>query len=136
MYPDVARRFVVSLVSASFYETTSSSESPVSMFIDSTIPFIYLPLDMCKEFEDAFGLTWNATSQLYTIDDPSSAKDTNVTLQIANELDQRVNISIPFAAFNLTATYPLSENPVAYFPLRQAENETQYTLGRVFLQES
>lgn len=136
MYPDVARRFVVSLVSTSFYERTLTPAGQASMFIDSTIPFLYLPLDICKAFEDAFGLTWNATSQLYNIDDPSSTADTNVTIQIANQDDDRVNITIPFSAFNLTASYPLSDISVPYFPLRQAENETQYTLGRVFLQEA
>lgn len=136
MYPDVARRFIVSLVSTSFYETVVTPNSPASMFIDSTVPFLYLPLEMCKAFEDAFGLTWNATSQLYNIDDPSAVIDTNVTLQIANQDDNRVNISIPFSAFNLTATYPLSDSSVSYFPLQQAANSTQYTLGRVFLQEA
>jgi hypothetical protein len=49
-----------------------------------------------------------------------------------------VSISFPYAAFDLTAKppYQLINKTSRYFPLRRAENDTEYTLGRTFLQEA
>jgi hypothetical protein len=55
---------------------------------------------------------------------------------------QIVNITLPYAAFDLQLSYPYIPNTTYatgnkyYFPLRQAANDTQYTLGRAFLQEA
>lgn len=46
------------------------------------------------------------------------------------------NVTLPYAAFDLTAEYPLVSNSSRYFPLQRAANDTQYTLGRTFLQEA
>lgn len=46
-----------------------------------------------------------------------------------------ITIEIPYAAFDLEASYPIFARPTKYFPLRRAENSTQYALGRAFLQE-
>lgn len=43
-------------------------------------------------------------------------------------------ITLPYAAFDLN--YTTTDGTSRYFPLKRADNETQYTLGRVFLQES
>lgn len=47
-----------------------------------------------------------------------------------------VAIELPYAAFVLQATYPLYPNATNYFPIRRAANDTQYTIGRAFLQEA
>lgn len=47
-----------------------------------------------------------------------------------------VDINLPFNAFGLKAAYPFVPNSTYYFPLKRAANETQYTLGRAFLQEA
>lgn len=57
---------------------------------------------------------------------------------------QLVNITVPYDAFDLKLTYPAIPNTTygsdaatkKYFPLRQATNEAQYRIGRVFLQEA
>lgn len=46
------------------------------------------------------------------------------------------NIELPYAAFDLQASYPYYETPTRYFPIRRAANETQYTFGRTFFQEA
>ena len=46
------------------------------------------------------------------------------------------NVEFPSAAFDLEASYPIYENTTKYFPIRRAANNTQYTLGRTFLQEA
>jgi len=43
---------------------------------------------------------------------------------------------LPYAAFDLVADYPLVIDSSRYFPLMRAANESQYTLGRTFLQEA
>jgi hypothetical protein len=47
-----------------------------------------------------------------------------------------VDIVLPYAAFDLEASYPLVRHPTRYFPLKRAANDSQYTLGRAFLQEA
>jgi len=66
----------------------------------------------------------------------------NITFTIANTAGQNLDIVFPYSAFDLTATFPVLSNvsnitdSVAYFPLQRADNDTQYTLGRTFLQET
>jgi len=143
-YEDVARRLVVDLSSI----TATSLSGPVKevplmseaipVFIDSTIPYIYLPITACQQFEKAFGLQYNTTTELYTIN--NTAEDIlinpNITFALSNDASQIVSITLPYAAFNLTATFPVVEDSINYFPLKRAVNESQYTLGRVFFQEA
>ncbi|KAI7666757.1 hypothetical protein KC322_g16654, partial [Hortaea werneckii] len=41
----------------------------------------------------------------------------------------------PFAAFDLQASFPFYQNATNYFPIRRAENDSQYTFGRTLFQE-
>lgn len=45
-------------------------------------------------------------------------------------------ISLPYSAFDLNISWPHVESSTYYFPLKRAANDTQYTLGRAFLQEA
>ena len=47
-----------------------------------------------------------------------------------------MNISLPYAAFDLQASSPIFPNGTNYFPLRRASNPSQYALGRAFFQEA
>ena len=47
-----------------------------------------------------------------------------------------MDITFPYSAFQLTAAYPLVDTDTKYFPLKRADNESQYTLGRTFFQEA
>lgn len=50
-----------------------------------------------------------------------------------------VDIDLPYASFDLSVSYPWIDQDMPtsrYFPLRRADNDTQYTLGRTFLQEA
>lgn len=117
--------------------------TPIITALDSLVTQIWLPVSACKAFESAFGLVWNDTYQLYLLDDSQHsalvAKNASVTFTLStgngNSTD-RLDITLPYAAFDLKASPPLAGNQtVNYFPLKQAANETQYTLGRTFLQE-
>lgn len=111
-------------------------------YIDSTVPYIWLPEDSCKAFETAFGLVWNATSNLYPVSDELHQKivamNATITFTLGNTVQggQAVDITLPYDSFDLQATWPVVQNSTKYFPLKRAINETQYTLGRAFLQEA
>jgi len=65
------------------------------------------------------------------------AEDPVTTLTIGSTATSRdvININMPYGSFDLTASWPLTSNdPSRYFLLRRAANESQYLLGRAFLQ--
>ena len=116
---------------------------PIITALDSVVSQIWLPVSACKAFESAFGLVWNETYELYLLDESQHsalvAKNSSITFTLSTGIgnsSDRLEITLPYAAFDLKASPPLAGNEtVYYFPLKQAANETQYTLGRTFLQE-
>lgn len=144
--PDNDRDLVVGLQSIKTISENGVSSSLLSegvlAYVDSTIPYIWLPVDACIQFEKAFGLTWDDKSELYLVNDTLHekmlAQNASVSFTIGNGVSQgqTVEITLPYASFDLVAEYPLVENRTNYFPLKRAANVTQYTLGRTFLQEA
>ena len=132
-------------ISSIRYSTDSTQRSllneSISAFVDSTIPWIYLPLEVCKQFEAAFGIDWDNDHQVYLVNDTLHSKlqaenaTVTFTLQSLGQPGS-VDIALPYAAFDLIAEYPLASNQTRYFPLSRAANDTQYTLGRTFFQEA
>lgn len=130
----------------------SFGSSDLSLYtIDSSTPYLWLPETICEAFEGAFGLTYDDELQLYTFGPNATQHDVlnnwNMTFKfIIADLPgstKTVTISLPYAAFDLQLSYPFpglnatsSSPPTNYFPIRKATNSTQYTIGRVFLQES
>lgn len=111
--------------------------------IDSTVGQLWLPTAVCERFEDVFGITWDESLNLYlvnsTLHDQLQAQNPNITFTIGSTPTSQsiVNIALPYAAFDLTASWPLTPNgSSSYFPIRRAANATQYVLGRPFLQEA
>jgi hypothetical protein len=113
--------------------------------VDSTVPHIWLPDDAIDEFVSAFGLEYDNTTELYLVNDTIHEellqRKPTVTFVLGNSSTEGIgltqNIELPYAAFDLQAGYPFYENKtVNYFPIRRATNDTQYTIGRVFLQEA
>lgn len=114
----------------------------VLAFIDSTLPNLWLPLPVCDAFAQAFSLKFDELHQSYTINDTAHdtnvKKNANVIIQLGNFVTggKTVNITFPYASFELTSTSTTNNKTTRYFPLRQADNQAQYTLGRAFLQEA
>jgi hypothetical protein len=124
----------------------------VSAIIDSSTPFLWLPGPVCDRFAQVLGLTYNNTLDLYTYDGNASQHHVLANSQLSftfslsdlSSSPASVNITLPFAAFDLQLTYPAITNstygdPDAsknYFPLRRALDDSQYTIGRAFLQEA
>jgi hypothetical protein len=117
---------------------------PTSVYaaIDSTTPYLWLPMDACMAFERAFGLVWDNQTKLYPVSERLHAslvaQNASVKFKLGVETKggESVDIVLPYAAFDLQALYPLVERWTRYFPLKRAVNDTQYTLGRTFLQEA
>ncbi|KAK5112054.1 hypothetical protein LTR85_011635 [Meristemomyces frigidus] len=147
---DFSRDLLVSLTSVT-YDTVGSSPllaQSISIFIDSLVTELWLPISVCQAFETAFNLTWNSTAQLYLISDDVhktlAAQNPTFTFTLAQAgessggaiSDGTVEIALPYAAFDLDVFQPLVDSTTRYFPLKQAQNSSQYTLGRTFLQEA
>lgn len=149
MATDISRDLVVGLLSItsttmneSITQTESLLPSPILTFIDSTLPYIYLPLEACRRYEDALGLSWNETAEMYWVNDTLHeallSSNLNFTFTIADNKTggSTVQIILPYASFDLEVKYPFELDTIRYFPLQRAVNESQYTLGRSFLQEA
>lgn len=145
--PDFSRDIVVGLQSISLTDATrvatSLLPSAINIFIDSTLPYIYLPLEACQAFEAELGLTWNETYNEYFVNDTLHqsliAENPSFTFTIGNKPigGSTVDIVLPYASFDFDrASYPLTMEAVRFFPLARSTNESQYTLGRQFLQEA
>lgn len=108
--------------------------------IDSTLPHIWLPVEACTAFEEAFGISWHDAAQLYLLNDTVHAQlqqsNPVVNMTIRESEANSVEYCLPYAAFDLTATVPLvNESPSQYFPLKRASSWQEHVLGRAFLQE-
>lgn len=140
------RSTIVALQSVVFTDSKSKENAllkkPILTLVDSTVPHIWLPLEACEAFEAAFGITYEPISNLYLINDTTHEalvkQNPRLTFQLANSQigNPAVNITLPYASFDLQVSAPLVTNTSRYFPLRRAADEKQYTLGRTFLQES
>lgn len=141
-YTDVARDLLVDIKSIKTDTGSPSDLLPdgqISAFIDSTVPQIWLPESACSAFESAFGLTYNSTANLYLVNgslhQTLTQSNPKVTFTLTNG-KQTVDIVMPYAAFDLNVSQPIVDSSSYYFPLQRAANDTQYTLGRAFLQEA
>lgn len=142
---DEFRDLLVSLQSIT-YDTAGSSpllSQEVNMFIDSMVSEIWLPVEVCDAFQQAFNLTFNEQGQLYLISEDAhralKAQNPEFTFSLGQPggiQNGTVNIVLPYAAFDLNLTEPIVGNDTRYFPIKRAENSTTYTLGRTFLQEA
>ena len=141
---DFSRDLLVSLRSVT-YDTAGSSPllaSSIDIFINSLVSEIWLPVNVCEAFAQQFGLTWVESGQIYIVGadahDALVNQNPSFTFKIgqAGGAGESVDIVLPYAAFDLNLTAPIVGNDTRYFPLKQATESTQYTLGRTFLQEA
>lgn len=117
-------------------------ETGLNMTIDSTVSQLWLPSAICDFLADKLGLVYDADKELYTVN--SSTRDDllrdspefTFTLTANSTSTDSTDIVLPYAAFDLRASLPIYLNSTPYFPIRRATNESQYVLGRTFLQEA
>lgn len=146
MASDISRDLVVGLQSIIFSDATTTNDNllktGILTFIDASIPHIWLPIEACQAFEESFGLVWNKTIERYlvnqTLHSQLQKQNASVSFIIGDDTNggSTVNITFPYASFDLNISAPFVNTNQYYFPLRQAANSSQYTLGRTFLQEA
>ncbi|KAL9091091.1 MAG: hypothetical protein Q9165_005018 [Trypethelium subeluteriae] len=144
--PDDSRSLVVNVLSILAESTLSGTANMMSetilSLIDSSIPEIWLPQDACDQFTTHFGLQYDSQTDRYLVNDTihSQLKTLNPTVTFRLAVDALgssfQDIILPYAAFDLQVSYPIYQNATNYFPIRRAANNTQYTIGRTFLQEA
>ncbi|KAF4624771.1 hypothetical protein G7Y89_g13401 [Cudoniella acicularis] len=122
--------------------TVSLLPQGILSFIDSTIPEIWLPLEACLIFENSFGLIFDNYTERYLLNDTVHLKLKELNPTITFKLGANatggptIDLTFPYAAFDLEAGWPIYQNQTNYFPLRRALNESQFAIGRIFLQET
>lgn len=146
-YQDISRDLLVYLHSITTDKTSPSNLLPggsISIFIDSTVAEIWLPESSCSAFEQAFGIEYDDNFGRYIITSDQRRRLLNEGAQVTFTIGpserggETVDITLPYQAFDLQVSFPIVMNPNTsyYFPLQRAANDTQYTLGRTFLQEA
>ena len=144
---DISRDLVVGLQSVKFSddETKDQEMLPsggILTFVDSTVPQIWLPLDACQQFEEYFGIEYDNATDLYLVNASTHSRllrqNASLSFQLGNDPTSGSStiINFPYASFDMTVAYPIVNQSTNYFPIRRAANDSQYTLGRAFLQES
>jgi hypothetical protein len=111
--------------------------------IDSTLPYLILPNDVCDGFVTAFGLIIDEATQLYTVNDSSHQQNLRlnptVSFKISASADtdsaEFADIVLPYSALDQQASWPLFANSTRYLPVKRSENG-RFVLGRTLLQES
>ncbi|KAF1842153.1 acid protease [Cucurbitaria berberidis CBS 394.84] len=117
-------------------------DGPAYSLIDFAESQIWLPVSACDAFARAFNLTYDNSTDLYVVDSHTHAllieRNPSITFGLGQTANpgERINIVLPYSAFDQQASYPIYQNTTNYFPIRRAQNETQYTLGRTFFQEA
>ncbi|EKG09750.1 Peptidase aspartic catalytic [Macrophomina phaseolina MS6] len=103
---------------------------------------MWFPEDVCTAFEDAFGIQWDDENSIYLINDTQHAtlldQKAAVTMRIGanTTTSETVDIVLPYESLAMNASWPVYPNATRYFPLQRAVNDSQYTLGRAFLQNA
>jgi hypothetical protein len=133
----------VQSVNAKFANGTSTNllSTGIIATIDTNAAELWLPQSICDTIAAALNLTWFEPAKRYVLTDAAHVglQKSNPTISFAigtaSSGGDTININIPYAAFDLQAGYPILGATTNYFPLRRAADPTQYTLGRVFMQE-
>lgn len=147
--PDNERDLVVGVVGLSAKTSKQNNidllkRNDVTMFIDSTVAELYLPVEICQAFEEAFGLRYDEATDLYLVDNNLHqsllAQNPSITFTLGQQFRTQatVAITLPYAAFDLEASPPYRglEKKTKFFPIRRANESSEWVLGRTFLQEA
>ena len=139
--PDQSRDLVVGLQSI-YSNNVPLLTNGIYAFLDSLVPDIWLPMEVCRLFEKAFGLSYNSTAERYFVNETTHSKlvsqNPNITFTLgpSSSGGRTVDITMEYGSFDLSYEDVKSGHQSYYFPLRQAQNESMYTLGRAFFQDA
>ena len=113
----------------------------VKMVLNPTVPYMFLPPDMCDAIANWLPLIYQPDLGLYTwnYNDPKTFMIPTSPAFLSFTFQQSSNanftIKVPFSLLNLTLEQPLSDMPKSYFPCHSAPaTDGTYHLGRAFMQ--
>ncbi|KAF2691548.1 acid protease [Lentithecium fluviatile CBS 122367] len=112
--------------------------SGIVSYISTLVADVWLPIVVCQEFEKAFGLAWDNETQLYLLNDTLHKslleKNPEIRFKVGPQVSGgSITFNLPYWNFYHTATEDLGASGL-FFPLKRAANDSQYVLGRTFLQ--
>ena len=123
------------------YSTTSNSAGFFAL-IDATLPYLWLPREVCDAFESLFKLRYEPATGHYvlneTVVEQNRRQKKIVSFQLGGDLGPNIDsvtIRLPYEAFDLRGSPPTFETTTPYFPIRRSKNNTS-VIGRAFLQEA
>jgi len=149
MADDRTNNFKVWLSETSFFSgnsKTTNTRPELQIPIEPLTAQMWLPASLCTVFESEFGLIYDAQMNLYFLNETQHdlvlRRKTSVMFSLKGDLNQfsssgppeSASITFPYTDFVHNASYPFVPTPRRYFPLRRAANETQYALGRAYMQ--
>ncbi|KAF2678092.1 acid protease [Lentithecium fluviatile CBS 122367] len=124
-------------------ESLLNSEDKIIAYISTMVADIWLPTSVCQKFEKAFGLIWDSKAELYLLDSSLHQtlleRDPSVRFTVGPETSgAAVAINMPYWSLYHTAKLDPtnSSSDRLYFPIKRAANDSQYVLGRTFLQNA
>jgi hypothetical protein len=129
------------IITNSFNGSVTLSNARILIPIDSSVTDLWLPKAICDQIESAFGLQYHDLTGRYILSEATRGRlrqlSPMITFTIGTQMveGQTTSIQIPFSALDLQASYPIFANTTPYFPIRRADNDSQYVIGRAFLQE-
>jgi hypothetical protein len=119
--------------------------TPFNALVDSAVTPFYLPPTICDSFAKYLDLKYNKTFGMYLINDTEHIRleDQTPSMEIIISPEasggKDVSILLPYPSLeqHFTHNYPNITSPwTRYFPIRPTTDQSQFTLGRVFLQEA
>lgn len=114
----------------------------IYILLNSFVPDLWLPVEVCRAFEHAFGLTYNQTAEMYFVNDTLHknllSRDPNITFTFGLEATggETIDIVMQYRSFDLLFEDPKTGHQTRYFPLKRAQTAFTYTLGRTFFQDA
>jgi hypothetical protein len=119
-------------------QTKSFQQPRMAVDMDFSSPYLFLPMEVCVYFENAFGIKWDHYNRLYTVDDVKHnelvARNVSISFSIHGDSGKQ-DFVVPYKSLVLAATFPKLAQSVRYFALQRAFGGF-FSLGRAFLQEA
>ncbi|KAJ4373945.1 hypothetical protein N0V83_002684 [Neocucurbitaria cava] len=119
--------------------------TPVISYISTLVPDIWLPTEACNAFQSAFHLSYDLQTEAFYVNSSQHAlnlaSNPLVAFQVGPEVSgASVTINMPYWNFFLAAKDADGVSTIAEgafrFPIRRATDDTQFILGRAFLQSA
>lgn len=128
-------------IEANTFSFASESEGFLAT-IDSTLPYLWLPDEVCDAFAERFGLEYDDENEIYTVDSAAHRDNTRLNATVSFRIgsgpemgEPSTSIVFPYGAFYHTIDEPAVNKSTQYFSIKKSPNGI-YVLGRTFLQEA